>query len=76
MILNTQIDTYISYINEYFHRLPSLDRLLPFIFYQNKDVQNHNTKMLSHAHGQEITLKAIDEHEIYQSNYFSFEKTI
>jgi hypothetical protein len=74
MRLNQQSKKDIAYINDHCHRPPPLDPLFPYIFYRNKDVHNHNAKMLSLVDGGQITLSAIDEHGSI-AKCFAFQKT-
>ena len=74
--LNEQSKEDIDYINKNCFRPPPLDPQFPYVFYRNKDVQSHNTKMLSLTHGEQIVLNAKDEHETMGTNFYAYEKTI
>lgn len=76
MRLNMETDQDISYINNNFYWPTPLYSMFPYIFYRNKDVHNHNAKMLSLTKGEQILLAAIGNYEIPGSSYFSFDKEI
>lgn len=76
MRLNTQTDQDIAYVNNNCYRMAPLSPVFPYIFYRNKDVHNHNAKMLSLTEGEQITLLAIDNYETPGSSYFAFDKEI
>lgn len=76
MRLNTQTDQDIAYVNNNCYRMAPLSPVFPYIFYRNKDVHNHNAKMLSLTEGEQITLLAIDNYETPRSSYFAFDKAI
>ena len=71
--LNEQSKEDIDYINDNCFRPPPLDPQFPYVFYRNKDVESHNTKMLSLTHGEQIVLNAKDEHETMGTNFYAYE---
>ena len=58
MRVNQQSKEDIEYINDKCYKPAPLDPLFPYQL-QNKDVQNHNEKMLSHVKEELIVLDAI-----------------
>ena len=76
MRLNKQSDEDIEYINAHCYRAAPIDPLFPYLFYRNKDVNEHNDRMLSIVNGQLVILEAIDEVENYQDTLSYYEKTI
>ena len=74
--LDEQSKEDIDYMNNKCFRPPPLDLQFPYVFYRNKDVESHNTKMLSLTHGEQIVLNAKDEHETMGTNFYAYEKTI
>jgi hypothetical protein len=76
MRLNKQSDEDIEYINAHYYRAAPIDPLFPYLFYRNKDVNEHNDRMLSLVDGELVVLHAIDELEDYQDILSCYEKTI
>ena len=52
----TKVD--ILYLNNHCYKSPPIDPMFPYLFYLNKDVQEHNRKMLNLVQSETITLKA------------------
>ncbi len=74
--LNKQSDEDIEYINAHCYRAAPIDPLFPYLFYRNKDVNEHNDRMLSIVNGQLVILETIDEVENYEETMSYYENTI